>query len=383
MAKKSPGLTYNALSRREKWKPLPSVVVLWGDADFFKHQLIKRFARELFGDAEPDLRRIEGSDNPTAATVLDELRTPSFFSPQRVVVVEPADAFLAAHADTLLPHIEGSFSGGHLVLVLEKKLDQRTRLAKGINAHGWAVECPQPFDRPPPWETRAPVWDSPLSHWVVETAREKGLRLLPQNAFAIHQRAGTDLAILDEELEKLVTYCRSKDVASADEDAIRAVIGDTREDSVFLLVDLVLEARRRDALETVARLLERGFESARGTLTLEPTGIALSFIASLLPRLRSLRRAHAMRQAGLVSDPDAWVRSGLVARPFLAPFRRQLETVTPRRIVAMFDRLYEIDRAIKSGGDAARLLELFVVEFTAAPDTTPARRLGKVPDMAR
>ena len=75
---------------RRSWQPLPAVTVLSGSADFLKETVVKRFAAELFHSEAPDLRRFEAGGERQAeqlslATVLDELRTPSFFSAHRMV----------------------------------------------------------------------------------------------------------------------------------------------------------------------------------------------------------------------------------------------------------------------------------------------------------
>jgi len=370
-APKKTALTAKTLLARKKWTPLPAVVALTGNAKFFASLVLERFISEVFADAQPDVRRFQG---PTAereaeslplATILDELRTPSFFSAARVVVITSANVFLTTHGKDLEPHLEAGFSGGHLVLLIDGKLDKRTRFFKQLNKVGWTVDCVQPYDRPPPWDTRTPVWDSELSHWVVERAREKKLRIDPETAYLLHERAGKELALLDEELEKLATFLAAKKRDTVSAEDISSVVGDLREDSIFRLTDSLLEGRAVEALDTVDRLFERGQQSERGTRAVDPMGIALPFLATLSGRLRALRRAHAMARSGAGRDPDAWLRAGLAKRPFLATFTRQFEAVTPRKINRMFQRLYEIDRGLKLGRHPRREIEFFVGEFAS------------------
>ncbi len=364
------GLTYRALMARKSWSPFPPATVLVGTADFFKSLVLKRFTKELFGDGPQEVRRFQGpsgergSEELPLATVLDELRTPSFFSPYRLVVVERANTFIAANGESFIPFLQGGFSGGHLVVFIDGKLDGRTRFAKAVAEWGWIVECAQPYDRPPPWDSQTPAWDSDLTHWIVSHAREKGIEIDPETAFLFHERAGTDLAVLDEELEKIKTYLASRGSKRVDEDAIAQVVGDLREDSVFAAIELFLEGRRADSLEALQRLFDKGYHTERGALTIDPTSIALLFIGALVPRLRALRRAHAMAAEG--AGPDQWISAGVVGRPFISRFERELKAVPPRKLVRLLDRLYEVDKSIKSGGDPEKLVEILVVEFGAA-----------------
>ncbi|MGQ9589901.1 MAG: DNA polymerase III subunit delta [Planctomycetota bacterium] len=359
-------LTHEKLLAKKSWKPLPPAAVLLGEADFFKGEIVKRFAAELFGGAPPDITRFQGRGGqgspaePSLAAVLDELRTPSFFSPARLVVLEDGDAFLAEYGGDLAPHIERGFGPGRLIVAIRGKLNARTKFARAVKEHGWIVECRQPYDRPPPWDERAPAWDSELSRWLVARAKKKGLEMDLRAAFALHERAGTDLAVLDGELEKIATYLATKRSRRADEAAVAAVAGESGEDSVFAAVELFLEGKTQETLAEVSRLFERGVRAGRDLPATDAMSVALLFIGALVPRLRALRRAHAMLAEG--EGPDRWIEAGLVGRPFLPRFQRHLSSMPPARIARAFEKLYETDRALKSGAHPPWALELFILE---------------------
>lgn len=367
-AKKDKSLDAASLLARASWGTLPNLLIAEGDVPYFRDQLLQRFSRELFGEdarGERDIRRYradrEGS-SVSLATILDELRTPSFFCASRLVVLESAGPFFTEHGEVLSPLLAGSFSGGHLFGVIDGNLDRRTRFARGLADLGekvWVVRCAQPFNRPPPWETGTPAWESDLSRWVVSAATALQLEIDLPTAFLLHERVGVDLRLLEEELGKLATYLRSKGVSRVDAEAVLAVTGDTHEDTVFAVVETFLEGDRAKTLDALGRLFDRGFRSERGTLNLDPSAITLMFSGALLQRLRALRRAHsltALERAG----PDRWVEAGIVHRPFLAAFRRQVKATPPQRLIRLIDGLFELDLKLKLGGDPRLLLELLV-----------------------
>lgn len=359
-------LTFQSIMARKKWDPLPAFVVLGGNADFMKELFIQRFGQTVFGEEEPLVQRFDGPTNESQlsslplAQVLDELRTLSFFSSQRLVVLREADTFLTAHSEPLLSFVNSGFSGGHLV-ALVKNADRRRKLMKAIEKDGWLVQCQQPYDRPPPWDTRTPDWDSDLSRWVVNRAKLKELQLDLQTAFALHSQAGTDLAIIEEELEKLRTVVGSSSTRKVTIETIQRVVGDTHDQSVFDLVELFLDGRRQELLQEYHNLLRRGFVS-RGTRTTDPTAIVLLFVGAIIPRLRALRRAHAMGASG--GTQDDWLSVGLVKRPFLPRFERQFRAVSAKKANRVLSKLYDLDRAVKTGGDSARLLGLLLTEHS-------------------
>ncbi len=360
---RSAELTPASLLARSRWTPLPSVCVLYGDADFFKREVEERFARELAAACgEISFRRYTPADReagrPSLAEVLDELRTPSFLAQGRLIAIEAADPFLAAHREALEPFVGQGFSGGHLILSLEAALDQRTRFAKAVAEKGWAVNCQKPFDRPPPWQPDADPWDSDLCRWVAARAKQKKVEMDLELAYAFCQRVGDDLATLDEELEKLRTWL-GKAGARADLAAITAVTGELREDSIFDLVDAFLAADRPAAFRILRRILRGGYHPPRGTPVLEPVGISSLFIGALVSRFRALRRGHALAAEG--KGPDAWVAMRLTPRPFIARFTRDLRTTPPSRIARSLAALRALDRAVKTGSRAEPLLEDFVL----------------------
>ena len=365
-AKSKTALNSTQFLARKKWDTPPAITILAGEADFFKRQLLERFISELSKDGAPDVNRLQGPPNDKRikelplATVLDSLRSMSFLASTQVIIIEGADAFVRAHRDELGGCLDSGFAGGHLVLSLRGKLDGRTKFAKAVAAAGWVIECEQPYDRPPPWEDRAPAWDSPLSHWLSRHAGTKGLELDPRMAFQLHERVGADLELLDEELEKIKTYLGESGDSRIDETVICAVTGKLRKDNIFAVVDLFLEGRRNDAIDAVENLFDRGWTGTNGNLVIDPPGIALPLLSTLLKKLRSLRRAHAMRQAG--ATRENLIREGIVGKPFIHRFERQLEQNSPGRLSRLFDRLYRIDRGIKTGHNARGLLLLLVAE---------------------
>ncbi len=359
-------VTAQAMLDRKSWSPLPAIALLAGNSSFLKGQILNRYTDELFGSDNREIKRYRGptSDKNLAelplSKVLDDLRTLSFCSPHRLVVIEGANAFVNAHRDVLHPYVEGGFSGGHLILCIQGNADSRTKFTKAVKAGGLIVQCNRPYDRPPPWETRTPVWESELSYWIQRQAKQKGLSVDTRTAFALHDRVGTDLSTLDDELEKIGTYLADKGSSAITEETIVSVTGDLREDSVFSLVDRLLEGRRREAVASVERLFKHGFHNDRGIVTLDPHAITLTFCSTLIGRLRALRRAHAMAATG--ASREDWLRNKLVQKPFLSRFQRQLKATNPGRITRLMDRLYKTDREIKRGGDARRLLVLLVAE---------------------
>lgn len=358
---KKPGdLGFTELIRRRAWAPLPEFIVLAGESRFLRKHIERRLVKELFGDHPmPALQRFDASQagDDLLSNVLDELRTVSILSAARLVIVDPADAFVSAHRDDLQPFVDSGFFGGHLVLHLEKPLDARTRFARIVLEKGWVVQCRQPFDRPPPWQVDAPPWENDLTRWVVAWAAHRGLEIDAPTAFHIQERVGKDLGTLDDSLEKIGTYLGPKR-CHVDMKAVEAITGEIREDSIFDLVETFIAADRPRALSMMERLFSGGYHPRRGNPVYDAGSITIMFTGALVSRLKPLRRAHAIVSAG--AGPDRWLELRLTTSPFIDVFRRQLELMPPRRIRRAFDALLRLDRSVKTGADPRLGLTIFL-----------------------
>ncbi len=358
--KGSTGLSFVTLMNKKDWQPLPAFCVLTGDANFFKDAIEKRFVQELFPDPESkSILKIDAKKNTEGllAKVLDELRTLSILSPNRLVIIDNADSFLSSHRDDFEPYVREGFSGGHLILKLDKALDSRTKFGKAIKEAGWPVECKQPFDRPPPWMTGTPLWKNDLTDWLVGWAKTKKLKIDPQTAFHLQERVGNDLSQLDKSLEKIKTFLG--DTRDVDERAVDQVTADIREDSVFDLVEKFILGQRTKALSIFERLMQNGYTPQKGQPIHDPMAISLLFLGSLIPKLRNLRRAHALKSEG--QGPQSWIEERLTPKFLLERFQRELQAMPPKRLHNLFPTLRELDRKLKTGANPKEALTLLLI----------------------
>jgi DNA polymerase III delta subunit len=367
MARAKPAFpSFHDFVQRKDWTSVPAFVILTGDAGFFRKQIERRCLAGIFGDAKtPTVQRhILGKSaanknlDALLTSVLDELRTLSILSSSRVVVIDGADPFVDAYRDDLEPFVSAGFSGGHLILHLEKKLDARTKFAKAAKEHAWIVDCSKPFDRPPPWQSESPPWQNDLSKWIVSWAeKSRKLKITLQDAFFLQERVGTELESLDKSLEKLHIFL-GPEKRQIDVQAISDMTGDTHEDSVFTLVERFIIQDRARSLDIAHRLFDTGYRPPHGAAVNEPVAITSLFIGATIPRLRNLRRAHAVRESG--GGPDRWMQMGLTTRPFIDRFTREVRAMPPLRIQRAFEAMIDMDREIKTGANARTAMALFL-----------------------
>jgi DNA polymerase-3 subunit delta len=114
-----------------------------------------------------------------------------------------------------------------------------------------------------------------LPKWIAHRAGELGVPITPAAAALLQQAAGTDLAALASELDKLVSYARGAaatgepaqgEQVEIDEAAVTAVVGIRRGETLGDLLDRVAERDANGALELVEPVLAQPKSSAVGTV---------------------------------------------------------------------------------------------------------------------
>lgn len=366
MARKKDEIRYKDVIARGEFTPPGPVTVLTGDEIHLKRDLESRYIRTLLGDDPPQdavIRIREPKKDIAPKDVVDELQTPSILAPRKVVIVEDADGFLRAHGPMMVPFIESGFPCGHLILEV-KGVDRRTAAARALTRAQAVIDCPRLYEGPAPWETGKPDWDSELSRWVVFRVKEKGRTISAQDAHRLHRLTGNRLGVIDEEIEKLCV--RTSEGGRISRDDIDAIGCETRSDTVFELLDHVMEGSSAEALASLERIFRNGYRTQDRGITFEPSAIALSVMGALGARLRNLRRGRAVIAGG--GRRDDLVSQGIVRPAFWNRFRREIESFPEERIGAALGLLREADRKLKTGaiGDPRLLLECLLIRVARA-----------------
>ena len=250
MARRSgpPANTYETLATSlEAGEPLPVYAIL-GDEPFARGQALHALRDGVLGEADPDLAlsSYEGAEIAEPAELLDELRTPPFLAPRRLVIVENAAPLIAKAAEALVGYIEKPSRTGVLALALEK-LAKNTRLYKRIAKAGMVVTCEAPRDYQ-------------LAKWIVARSRAHGKRLVGNTANKLAEYIGVNLPVIDQALLKLSLYVGDRD--SITEDDVDALVEDLPVTTIFKLTDAVGTKSPGRALRLLDNLLAQNNEPA-------------------------------------------------------------------------------------------------------------------------
>lgn len=309
------------------------VYLLVGDDDVE----MTRLASALSSVVEDELRAFNlervyfGEKGVSAGSIVDSARTLPMMGDRRVIVVLRAEKLLkpkrrgkdadepddddspsSASADVLDAYVKRPEPSTTLVLVAAD-VDRSRRLYKSLQKTGTIVEC---------WGLRGSK-DAKVDlrqvarvaeQLVKQAVTDAGLQIEPAAARLVAERAGTDIATLRGDLERLLLYAAGKQTIEL-KDVHEVVSAETAQDD-WAVTNAIQRGDRAEALRQLALALDAG-------------GVSYQILGQL-----------------------GWF------------VRERLPGADPRRVPAAIEALFRTDLELKSsGGDPRVLLERLVLEL--------------------
>lgn len=300
--------------------------------------------RRVVGAAVPPemwdlaLTRLDGA-GLTAGTLIEQCGALPFLSPKRVIIIEGlaarlerghGEAGLLAQLEGYLPRLpattalifreRAALPGNHPLVALVKKIGEVREFA--------------------------PPKGRDLTRWIVAQAGREECEITPAAADLLAATAGSDPAVLRQEIAKLATYVGPQ--GRIDERLVAELASSARIGHIFALVDAVGARRRAQALVELRRLLDAGEHP-------------LYILSMVVRQFRMLLQVKALPAGDRGPDTVARV---LKLHPYVAEkVSNQAASFGRQELEQIYHRLVEADRETKTGQREAELaLELAVVE---------------------
>jgi DNA polymerase-3 subunit delta len=196
----------------------------------------------------------------------------------------------------------------------------------------------------------APLKGMQLESWIKKRVAQAGSTISEDALKSLVRLVGSDLWVMNGEIEKLVLYADGRAIEAED---VKKLVGLSREASIFTLVDAIVEGRLNLANQSMNEMLE--------------SGAAPSYVLVMLARqLRLLVRAKELKNAG---QSENAIQGTLGLADF--PFRKTLEQTSRysmTRLRDFYHRLLDTDLAIKTGRYGDELaLTILVSELCSQP----------------
>ncbi|OIP96246.1 DNA polymerase III subunit delta [Candidatus Wirthbacteria bacterium CG2_30_54_11] len=309
--------------------------VVFGEERYLAQERIREI-RDSFTFVNPDFN-IEHLDGPKSS--LSEVRSHAaalpFLDAHRLVIVHGLLAAKKAPSAEELKAFFAEVPDYSEIVFVEDALDRRTQLAKVVLEHAQVHEC-------------AALKTAQIPQWIRDRAALKKGAIDPEAVSLLSSFVGTDLSLIDQELEKLLAYSAGGQISAQ---AVRDVSHQSFEEDVYTLVDS-LATKRKDRAIT---LLHRNILSGTHPLSM------LSMIIRqfrLLIAARDLIDQHRT-QADLIRE---WALHPYVAQKVF----QQARSYSMPQLKQIYGDLSRLDRDIKYGvveGDLA--LDLWIAGLSA------------------
>ncbi|MCR4752065.1 MAG: DNA polymerase III subunit delta [Eubacterium sp.] len=215
-----------------------NVYLLYGPEAWLRARFLKDLIRALVPEGEEmNFTRFSGKDTEEDA-IISQGETLPFFSERRVILVEDT-GFFRNKAEALAAWLEKLPE--YLVLIFsEEEADKRTRLFKLVQNKGHVAEF-------------ATQKEDALVRWIFARMKKEGKKITASDMQRFLAVTGTDMANIDNELEKLLSYCAEKEVITGRD--IDAVCAPQISNQIFDMIRAVTEHRQKDALDLYYDLL--------------------------------------------------------------------------------------------------------------------------------
>ena len=308
----------------------------------------------------------------TPADVLDEVCTASMFAEadeMKVVLVRNAEAFLSGENREIFERNVARIPNS-ATLILEAAnfgMLKNTNFYKGLAKQKAVVECASLAGK---------FGDHrELSEELERRARAKGLLLSYDALQALVDRSAKNIGILDEELDKLVLALRQSDsprlggghpasVAPPVKVSVQDVencCSTTSTFSAFNLADALIERDRKQALEVLGGLFDRGMTDPKGRLITSESSITFMLLGALTWKLSQIQDVMAAIDAGK-REQEAFAAAKVPPFKFDA-FRRTLRKHSRASLRRCMEALFRANLDLRMGSGPRESMEQLVWKF--------------------
>lgn len=266
--------TQRALKAAVQDRAFAPVYYLHGEDDFLKEdavrQLLGAIVDEGTRDFNLDVRRGSELDAESLGVLLATL---PMMAERRAVVVRDPNALKKDARQVLDRHLERPTPDTIVVLVAPAAAKPEPKLEKAAGA-GALEFRPLTGDRVPRW----------IAHHATSVL---GATITPAAAELLQSAVGTELATLASELDKLASYVSiGANGREIDEDAVAAVVGVRRGETLGDLLDRIMRHDAAGAMAMVEHVLS------------QPKTTAVFVVMALTAQTLALAWGKAMRERG-------------------------------------------------------------------------------------
>ncbi|MFZ7103334.1 MAG: DNA polymerase III subunit delta [Peptococcaceae bacterium] len=331
---------YTSLMNSIKRGVIAPVYLFYGAEKLLMEQSVRKLKDKVL---PPELEafnydKVEG-DKISLGQVIDLANTMPVMSEKRVVVVDNAFYFSAQKGTegkvdegALHNYLQNPNTGCCLIFKILGKADKRKKIFKAVGERGQTIEF-------------AGLTGENLERWIQGFLQQYGKRADREACNYLSLLAGEGLDVLQNELEKLVSFSWDEPVIKAD--MVQEIVTRNTEINIFQLIDSIAAKQGKKALQLLQTSLAMG-------------EVPLKLIYLLVRQFRMILIAKDLAEQGY---SEKQIREKLQVQPFVAgKVLNQGRKFQLEQLVEALEKLLETEVLLKSsGGDPAEVMENLVI----------------------
>jgi DNA polymerase III subunit delta len=311
--------------------PFEPVYYFHGADDYLKEDALRDLIASAVDPATRDFNLdVRAASDLDAETLGSLLGTPPMMAERRVVVLRDVQAMKKDTRGALERYL--AQPAPDVMLVMVAPAGEAKKGDEALRAQAYPVEF-------------APLDDDRLPKWIAHHASEEhGATITPGACVLLQGAVGNDLPALAAEIDKLASYASGTTI---DEDAVAAVVGIRRGETLADLLDRVARRDAAGALAILAHVME------------QPKMGGVPIVMALTAQMLALGYGAALRAergtSGRALESEYWnfLKSGgsvMTGRPWgdaVKAWVRDVEQWDVRAVDRALALLYDADIALK------------------------------------
>jgi DNA polymerase-3 subunit delta len=330
-------VTVQKLLKEIEGGSVPRVLFVHGPETIWHDQIYSALRKRKAKDslAEFNWSVFYGNKEFDLEALLLDLGMVAWGSEEKIVVLRNAELVPAAPMEQLASWLEEHPDANCLAIFLAK-VDNRLKYVKILRRLAREIEC-------------APLKGDSLVRYVSDSCTEQGKKITRDTVMAFLDRVGTDLLVIQNELEKLWAWSAGREeITLSDIQTVSSLSpGQIGERTVFQMTDFIVQEKRQEALDVLNMLIVAGEPALR-----------------LLPLIeRQLRLVLAAKTATTNLDEVAR-QMGESNSYALKKIHKHAQNYDLQKIFEGFRAVLQADRELKLGAPGDQVLTNLIIKLT-------------------
>lgn len=314
-----------------------NIYLFYGEEKYLLEMYLNKLIEGLLEDTDKTMNYdYFDKSNMNVDRFFNTIETLPFFSKRRVVQVNNAKLCKGkSNNSTVIAERILDIPESTTVIFIEEDIDKRSKLYKAINKNGYVVN----FNK---------LSESDLVKWVAQKFHFFGKKIERSTAIHFLKFVGTDMTIIDNEIEKLSMFCKDREIIT--KEAIDEVCTRSIENKIFGLIKAMGQNERETALILYHDMI----------IAKEPP---VRILFMLIRQFRLILQSKLLKQKGL---SEREIGSRIKIAPFIVKeCLYQGRNMTIDNLKSALEDCLETDSSIKSGKINDKIgVEIIIMKYS-------------------